>query len=40
MGADDGFNVIEGADDDGIRVGDAVGVSAGGQRVAVTLVVP
>ena len=37
-GIDDGVNV--GADEDGIRVGDADGVSVGGQRVAVTLVVP
>ena len=40
MGADDGFDVIVGVDEDGIRVGDAVGVSVGGQRVAVTLVAP
>ena len=42
VGADDGVNdgVNVGADEDGIRVGDADGVSVGGQRVAVTLVVP
>ena len=41
VGADDGVNdrVTVGTDEDGMWVGYADGVSVGGQRVAVTIVV-